>query len=315
MKVLIADDDDSTRITLKGLLRNKDCDIVEVESGDQALEVIQSSSPPDMILLDWNMPGLSGVEVVSLLRETMQADDQPYVIIISAYEERERILQALSFGADDYITKPIDGHFLSAKYAVAQRLIDMQDKLKQSNQVLEKLAYYDELTGVLNRRAGQASFLVEVERCLRSEQKIALAMVDIDHFKSVNDTHGHQGGDIVLQSFAETLTKTLRPYDIVCRYGGEEFLLIAEMDSVDKAEQLFERVRKAVSDKVIELPSIKLSITASFGVHLVEPRMDMDIKKLINKADQALYQAKAAGRNKVVVTADLPQQEPQQQSR
>jgi CheY-like chemotaxis protein len=86
MKVLIADDDDSTRITLKGLLRNKDCDIVEVESGDQALEVIQSSSPPDLILLDWNMPGLSGVEVVSLLRETMQADDQPYVIIISAYE-------------------------------------------------------------------------------------------------------------------------------------------------------------------------------------------------------------------------------------
>lgn len=278
MKVLIADDDDSTRITLKGLLRNKECEIVEAESGDQALEVIQSATPPDLILLDWNMPGLSGVEVVSLLRETIQADQQPYVIIISAYEENERILQALSYGADDYITKPIDGHFLSAKYAVARRLIDMQEKLKKSNQVLEKLAYYDELTGMLNRRAGQASFLVEVERCLRSDQKIALAMVDIDYFKKVNDSHGHQSGDIVLQAFAETLTKTLRPYDIVCRYGGEEFMLIAEIDSMAQATQLFERVRKAVSDSAIALPDLTLSITASFGVHVFAPEIDVILK-------------------------------------
>jgi PleD family two-component response regulator len=239
MKVLITDDDITTRLTLRGLLRQHDCEIVLAASGLEALSEIQSDNPPDLIFMDWNMPDLSGVEVTTLLRETL-TENQPYVIIVSSYNEDSQILEALSYGADDYITKPVDGNFLKAKYAVAKRIIDTQEKLKQSNEVLEKLAYYDELTGVLNRRAGNASFMVELERCVRSSHNLSVAMVDIDYFKKINDTHGHQVGDVVLKQFVNCLRKTIRPYDIICRYGGEEFLLIAEVNNVGEARQLFE---------------------------------------------------------------------------
>lgn len=304
MKVLITDDDITTRLTLRGLLSQHDCDIVEAASGLEALEVIQSDSPPNLIFMDWNMPDLSGVEVTTLLRETL-SEDQPYVIIVSSYNDDKQILEALSYGADDYITKPVDGNFLNAKFAVAKRIIDTQEKLKQSNEVLHKLAYYDELTGVLNRRAGNASFMVEVERCVRSDQNLSVAMVDIDYFKKVNDSHGHQTGDIVLKAFANILRKTIRPYDIVCRYGGEEFLLIAEVNSEHEAQQLFERVRLAVNTREIKAGEVTLKITASFGVHVVTPSVQLSLNDMVKHADKALYQAKAEGRNRIIVTSQL----------
>ncbi len=306
MRILIADDDTNTRLTLRALLQKQDCDIIEAESGMQVLDMIQSDDPPDLIFMNWDMPDLSGGEVTTLLRETQQ-DYQPYVIIVSAHNDTEQIIQALSYGADDYIAMPVDGHFVSAKFAVAKRIIDMQEKLKQSNQVLEKLAYYDELTGVLNRRAGNASFMVEMERCIRKDHNICIALVDIDHFKSVNDTHGHQAGDQVLRAFAATLQNTVRPYDIVCRYGGEEFLLIAEIMSVTDARELFERVRTSISKTVIKYQGLSLTMTASFGVYVVTPSTDLHLKDLIYKADQALYRAKAEGRNRVIIRADLDQ--------
>jgi diguanylate cyclase (GGDEF)-like protein len=304
MKVLITDDDITTRLTLRGLLSQHDCEIVEAASGLEALEVIQSDSPPNLIFMDWNMPDLSGVEVTTLLRETL-SEDQPYVIIVSSYNADQQILEALSYGADDYITKPVDGNFLNAKFAVAKRIIDTQEKLKQSNEVLEKLAYYDELTGVLNRRAGNASFMVEVERCVRGDQSLSVAMVDIDYFKKVNDTYGHQTGDIVLKDFANILRKTIRPYDIVCRYGGEEFLLIAEVNSTREAQQLFERVRLAVNALKIKAGEVTITITASFGVYVVTPSTQLSLNDMVKHADQALYQAKSEGRNRVIVKSKL----------
>jgi diguanylate cyclase (GGDEF)-like protein len=308
MRVLIADDELTSRLTLRGLLKPHDCEIIEAETGNQALDIIQSDTPPDFILLDWNMPGLTGVEVATLLRETHTEDYQPYVIIISAYEQEQKIIEALSYGADDYITKPIDGHFLSAKYAVARRIIETQEKLKYSNRVLEKLAYYDELTGVLNRRAGQASFMVEVERMMRRDQNIALAITDIDYFKKVNDDYGHQAGDRVLQHFADTLSKTLRPYDIVSRYGGEEFMLITEIENAEKARILFDRVRQAVAEQTVRIGRVELTITASIGVHVLTPSSELAIEPVVAKADEALYQAKAEGRNRVVVSSDISEQ-------
>jgi diguanylate cyclase (GGDEF)-like protein len=304
MKVLITDDDITTRLTLRGLLSQHDCEIVEAASGLEALNVIQSDSPPNLILMDWNMPDLSGVEVTTLLRETV-VEDQPYVIIVSSYDDDQKILEALSYGADDYITKPVDGKFLHAKFAVAKRIIDTQEKLKQSNEVLQKLAYYDELTGVLNRRAGNASFMVEVERCVRSDKNLSVAMVDIDYFKPVNDTYGHQAGDVVLKEFANCLRKTIRPYDIICRYGGEEFLLIAEVNSEREAKQLFERVREAVSALEIKVAQTRITITASFGVYVVTPSGQLTLNDMVKHADKALYQAKAEGRNRVIVTSEL----------
>lgn len=304
MKVLITDDDITTRLTLRGLLSQHDCEIVEAASGLEALAEIQSDSPPDLIFMDWNMPDLSGVEVTTLLRETL-TENQPYVIIVSSYNDDQQILEALSYGADDYITKPVDGNFINAKYAVAKRIIDTQEKLKQSNEVLQKLAYYDELTGVLNRRAGNASFMVEVERCVRSDQNLSVTMVDIDYFKKVNDTYGHPVGDVVLKEFANCLRKTIRPYDIICRYGGEEFMLIAEVNNASEARHLFERVREAVAALKIKVADTLIEITASFGVYVVTPSSQLTLHDMVKHADESLYQAKAEGRNRVIVASDL----------
>lgn len=308
MRVLIVDDDPTIRMTLKGLLKKHDCEIYEADSGLKALDIIQSDQPPELIFMDWNMPGLSGVEVTTLLRETVE-ENQPYVIIISSNSDSEYIIQALSYGADDYMVKPIDGRFLNAKFAVAQRILGIQEKLQQTNLVLEKLAYYDELTGVLNRRAGNASFQVEMERAIRKEQNICIAMVDIDHFKKVNDTFGHQAGDEVLRVFSRVLRQAMRPYDIVCRYGGEEFMLIAEINTEHEASILFERVREAVSKAQIRYADDTIIITASFGVYVVVPHTDMTLKSLVQIADEALYEAKAAGRNKVIIKANLDEPE------
>ncbi len=304
MRVLIVDDDHTIRMTLEGLLRKHNCEIIQADSGIKALNIIQSGQVPELIFMDWNMPGLSGVEVTTLLRETVQ-ENQPYVIIVSSNSETEHVIEALSYGADDYIVKPIDGRFLNAKFAVAERILGVQEKLKQTNQVLEKLAYYDELTGVLNRRAGNASFEVEVERCIRKDQNICIAMVDIDHFKKVNDTHGHQAGDEVLKVIANTIRQTIRPYDILCRYGGEEFMLIAEINNKQEAEDLFERVRERISQAKTQLPDLSIDITASIGVHLVQATTELRLKDLVREADKALYQAKSDGRNRVVVSSLL----------
>ena len=304
MRILIVDDDPTIRMTREGLLKKHDCEIYEADSGFKALDIIQSDQPPELIFMDWNMPGLSGVEVTTLLRETV-AENQPYVIIISSNSDSEHVIKALSYGADDYIVKPIDGRFLNAKFAVAQRILGIQEKLRQTNLVLEKLAYYDELTGVLNRRAGNASFQVEMDRAIRKGQNVCIAMVDIDHFKKINDAFGHQAGDEVLKAFSRVLRQTMRPYDIVCRYGGEEFMLIAEINNKDEASDLFERVRETISTTEIRHANQSISITASFGVHLFIPRTDMVLKSLVQKADEALYEAKSAGRNKVIISTNL----------
>ena len=308
MKVLITDDDVTIRLTLKGLLNKQKCEIIEAESGLEALEIIQSDSPPNLIFMDWNMPGLNGLEVATLVRETIK-EDQPYLIIVSSYNDNAQIIEALSYGADDYITKPIDGNLLNAKFAVAKRIIDIQEKLKQSNQMLEKLAYYDELTGVLNRRAGNASFMVEMERCIRKDQNVCISLVDIDHFKHINDKYGHLAGDKVLIEFAKTLRLAVRPYDIICRYGGEEFMLICETDHLLEARQLFERVRQAVCAMRVQYEEDIISITASFGVYLVAPSSELELEEMIKHADEALYSAKAAGRNRVVINSNLTRAE------
>jgi len=308
MRVLIVDDDPTIRMTLQGLLKQHDCEILEADSGLKALKMIQSEQSPELILMDWNMPGLSGVEVTTLLRETVE-ENQPYVIIISSNSDSEHIIEALSYGADDYIIKPIDGRFLNAKFAVAQRILGIQEKLRQTSLVLEKLAYYDELTGVLNRRAGNASFEVEMDRCIRKDQNVCVAMVDIDHFKKVNDTYGHQAGDEVLKVFANSIRQTMRPYDIICRYGGEEFLVIAEINNEHEAADLFERVRKNVSKIVIHHADDIISVTASFGIYVVRPHTDLRLKNLVQKADEALYEAKASGRNRVIIYSALDEAE------
>lgn len=304
MRVLIVDDDPTIRLTLEGLLKEHDCDVVEADSGLKALKIIQSDNPPELIFMDWNMPDLSGIEVTALLRATVE-ENQPYVIIVSSNSATEQIIEAISHGADDYIIKPIDGRFLNAKFAVAERILGIQEKLRQTNLVLEKLAHYDELTGVLNRRAGNATFQVEMERCIRKDQNVCVAMVDIDHFKKVNDTYGHQAGDEVLKVFANTLRQTVRPYDIVIRYGGEEFMLIAEINNEQEAADLFERVRHSVSQKTIWFAENEITITASFGVYLIRPTTELQLKDLIQEADKALYQAKGDGRNRVVIMSAL----------
>ncbi|HEC73640.1 MAG TPA: diguanylate cyclase [Methylophaga aminisulfidivorans] len=299
MNVLIADDDPTIRLTLSSLLSSTGCDLMEAANGEDALAIIDSENSPELILLDWNMPGLSGVEVTRRLRAGSQ-ENRPYIIIVSSYHEPLQIIEALDAGADDFITKPIDGRFLKAKYNVAERILTAQNKLNQANKVLERLAYFDELTGVMNRRAGMVSVEIELERCLRSRDVLAVAMLDIDFFKRVNDSLGHIAGDEVLHEFATKIHAELRPYDVICRYGGEEFFIAASMKHEAECERLFERLRLAIENMVFNnYPELK--ITTSIGVFIDKPVEQEDVKSLVEKADKALYKAKESGRNKVII--------------
>lgn len=302
MKVLVADDDELIRLALSSLLEGYGCELSIAKDGHEAMEVINQADAPELIFLDWNMPGINGLEITSLIREN-QIDTPPYVIIVSSNNKKEQIIEALAAGADDFITKPIDGLFLRAKYAVAERILNVQERLINTNKMLEKLAYYDELTCVMNRRAGIVAVDIEIERCIRKNELLAVALLDIDHFKHINDLHGHPEGDKVLKQFSKEVQQTLRPYDVLCRYGGEEFLIGACLRKPEEGDLLFERLRATVEKMQMEF-NHAIKVTTSIGVCIHQPTQDSNVSKIIKQADEALYGAKAAGRNQVVTVTD-----------
>jgi two-component system, cell cycle response regulator len=302
MKVLIADDDEVSRLTLSSLLEGYGCELHITKDGHEAMAVINQTEAPELIFLDWNMPGINGVEITSLIRQNL-IDSPPYVIIVSSNNKKDQIIEALAAGADDFITKPIDGLFLKAKYAVAERILRVQDRLVNTNKMLEKLAYYDELTGVMNRRAGIVAVDIEIERCIRKNELLAVALLDIDHFKHINDFYGHPEGDKVLKQFSKHVQQTLRPYDVLCRYGGEEFLIAACLKKRDESELLFERIRSTVENMDMEFNQA-IDVTTSIGVCIHQPSQHSKVANLIKQADEALYEAKGAGRNKIVTVPD-----------
>ncbi|MBW4055740.1 MAG: diguanylate cyclase [Proteobacteria bacterium] len=269
----------------------------EAEDGLEGFKKLLSS-PVDIILCDLEMPRIDGFKFLSMLKARPDLQDVP-VIILTGMDDRERKIKGLEQGASDYITKPFDPEELVARVKVHLKIKKLQDELKRSNELLLELSNTDHLTGLFNRRYLMKVLDKEVQRALRKGGDLSLIMLDIDHFKQVNDCFGHLQGDVVLQKLALQLQKELRSYDCASRYGGEEFVAILPDSTLKEAVFVADRVRLAIQDTKFSEPLVNLSLTVSLGVASFSPEHSPTVDGFIKLADDALYLAKANGRNRV----------------
>lgn len=297
MRILIAEDNSTSRKILAAMLKKWGHEPTVTEDGIAAWEALQDPDAPRLVLLDWDMPGMDGVDVCRRLRQN-DSQNPAYVILLTGRGEKGDIVKGLEAGANDYLSKPYDQQELQARIGVGQRMLELQAKLLDALDALQHLAIHDPLTGVLNRRAILDRLKEEISRCERVGGCLSVAMCDLDHFKRVNDTLGHQAGDEVLSTFARCVQSHLREYDSVGRYGGEEFLVITSDLGGHGDGCAYERVCSEVANTQVHTRAGVVSITVSIGVAQWSGHSSVDA--LLGAADAALYQAKARGRNCVI---------------
>jgi two-component system cell cycle response regulator len=291
VKVLVADDSPISRHLLQVSLCSAGYETCLVPDGAEALRVLEQEDSPKLVILDWMMPRMDGVEVCRAIKKRI-AEPYVYIILLTAKGHQEEINEGLEAGADDYITKPFDLQELKARLRVGKRILELHEQLVSQ-------ATHDSLTSLLNRSAILEVLQKELIRSVREKNPVTAIMADLDHFKLVNDTYGHIAGDAVLREAARRLSASLREYDSVGRYGGEEFLVIAPSCNVAGGAELAERLRKCIGGGPINAAGNTIFATMSFGVAAT-----CSIKKvnqMLSAADEALYAAKKAGRNRVEV--------------
>ena len=299
MRVLIAEDSEVTRRLLASQLERWGYTVVAVNDGAEAWRELQRPDAPRMAILDWMMPGMDGVDVCRMVR-ALNAEPYIYIVLLTGRDRRQDIVRGLSAGADDYITKPFDAQELEVRARAGRRIVDLNAQLVAAREQLAVEASHDALTGLLNRGALLKTLGRDCSRATREGTPLALVMVDLDHFKNINDTFGHAAGDQVLRETARRMLEALRPYDVLARYGGEEFLLLLPACGRDEAVVVAERLRACVGTQPIVLPDGQtLKVSCSAGVASADPAAEIDGLTVIAEADAALYRAKAAGRDRV----------------
>lgn len=301
MKILLAEADFATRRMLTAILKKWGFDPIVSEDGNAAWDALQRPEAPRLVLLDWNIAGLKGLEICHRLRKK-ETTNPSYIILLTGRGEKSDIVRGLEAGANDYIAKPYDNAELQAKIRVGQRMLDLQSSLLETQAVLAYQATHDALTGILNRRAILDRLTHELARALRQGGRLSVGICDIDHFKKLNDRFGHGTGDEVLVAFAHCLQANLREYDCVGRYGGEEFLVIATSLSGQSDEELYERLCQQVAAAEIKTRTGNVSITVSIGTAAGTGQSSVDT--LLAAAAAALYLAKTAGGNTVIQNQD-----------
>jgi two-component system cell cycle response regulator len=285
MRILISDDDFTSRSILAAVLRKSGHEVTETRNGREAWEVLCRPDPPGLVVLDWLMPEMDGLEVIQRVRE-MESPLPPYIIMVTAKNDTADLVVGLDAGADDYVAKPFDPAELRARIKVAERVVRLQARLAAEASV-------DALTELPNRAAILRALGSELSRAEREGGTVAVGILDIDHFKRVNDTLGHAAGDAVLSAFGDRCRTAMREYDTLGRYGGEEFLLVSTM--AERGHGPWERVREAIASTPFQSDVGQISITASLGVSFGRAAP----ARLIEEADKALYRAKRTGRNRV----------------
>lgn len=270
-------------------------DVVLAENGEQAWEILAEPDPPPMAILDWVMPHLTGPEVCRRVRETHR-EPYTYILLLTSKNTKGETVEGLEAGADDYIVKPFDQHELQVRLRAGKRIIDLQMDLLQAREELRERANKDLLTMLPNRPAISSALEQEISRCHRDHRTVGIILLDIDHFKKINDTYGHFAGDAVLRETAARLRGNMRPYDQVGRYGGEEFLVVLPNCELEQAKNQAERMRHKLQIAAMQIDGNDLFVSASFGVTVSVPS-ERDPSLFVRVADEALYRAKAAGRN------------------
>ena len=301
MKVLIADDDDVLRHILQTQLTKWGYDVVEARNGLEAWRLLHGNDAPKLAVLDWIMPGMDGVEVC---KEIRKREDHPYIylLLLTAKHKKEDVIAGMEAGADDYIAKPFEPQELKVRLRAGRRILDLQAELLSARETLRYQATHDCLTGLLNRSATIEALRNELDRASRQGSPVCLMLGDIDHFKIINDTYGHTVGDAVLCEAAQRMRSSLRTYDSVGRYGGEEFLFVLPGCDVQNARNQAERLLAAITSQPVELPRVAISFTLSIGVVVKYNVSVDDLESLIQAADSALYAAKIQGRNRAVLS-------------
>ena len=301
MKILIADDDAISRRLLEKTLLRAGYDVVAVQNGLAAAEQLCKEDGPRLALLDWEMPELDGPAVC---REVRKKKDQGYVymILLTSKGLKTDIVTGLGSGADDYLTKPFDSGELKARLRTGQRILHLEGRLVEARENMRFKATHDSLTSLFNRGVIVELLGREISRSRRERVPTAILLCDIDHFKSINDSHGHLTGDEVLQEAARRLLLSVRSYDYLGRYGGEEFLIILNNCDPASTPRRAEEIRKALSDNRVETSIGPLLVTMSMGVHQTENWGLRTVEELLHEVDSAMYAAKAAGRNRISFT-------------
>jgi len=296
-KILIAEDDPVSRRVLQAFLAKWGYEVLSASDGTEAARVFERQEAPTLAILDWMMPGIEGPE---LCRRVRGRKDRPYtyILLLTARTQKEDIFRGLESGADDYLTKPFDSQELRARLHVGQRILDLQSRLMEAGERLQFQATHDPLTGLCNHGAIIDAIDRESARQLREGGSFGIILLDIDHFKRVNDTYGHLIGDAVLKETGHRIASSVRPYDTVGRYGGEEFLIVAPSSDASGACRLAERIREAIGTLNFDTTTGPISVTVSCGVAVGGANKPVDSQALLQLADEALYRAKNNGRNR-----------------
>ena len=290
MKILIADDEPLSRRLLEKTLQKAGYDVVAVPNGLAAVEQLCKSDGPRLALLDWEMPELDGPAVCREIRKKKELG-YVYMILLTSKGLKTDIVAGLGSGADDYLTKPFDPEELKARLRTGQRILHLEGRLVEARENMRFKATHDALTSLFNRGVIMDLLGREISRSRRERVPTAIMLCDLDHFKRINDSHGHLIGDEVLQEVARRLLLSVRSYDYVGRYGGEEFLVILNNCDAVSAPGRAEEIRKAISDSPVQTSIGPFPITMSMGMHQTEKWGFRSVEELLHDVDLALYAA------------------------
>lgn len=294
MKILIAEADPASQLGLESMLLRWGYEVIKVSDGAEASTTLQGENAPPLAILNWLLPTMDGLEVCRKVRETAL---RPiiYIILLASKDARQTVEEALAAGADDYLLKPFEEQDLQVRLRVASRILQLQEALWEQ-------AKRDSLTGIWNRAMILEILERELARATREGVSCGLIMADLDYFKEINDRYGHLVGDRVLAEATQRMRASLRPYDALGRYGGEEFLIVLPHCDVNSALEVAERIRFSVHRSPLDTPAGPIAISLSLGVISSLSGQGTSSDELLRRADAALYRAKQAGRNCVALS-------------
>jgi diguanylate cyclase (GGDEF)-like protein len=301
MKILIAEDDPVSRLLMQRTLEKFGYEVVLAEDGRAAVEILSQPDGPRLALIDWMMPKLDGLGLCREVRRAQGDGAYVYILLLTSRQDAEDVVAGLEAGADDYITKPFHPAVLRARLHTGRRILSLEETLVHAREEMRFKATHDALTSLWNRASILSMARSELRRSAREARPFSLLLCDIDHFKRINDNHGHLAGDAVLEEVSRRLISSVRDYDAVGRYGGEEFLIVLGNCDEICLRTRAEHIRTAIASTPIQTGTAELSVSISIGAITYCPsKADLPLESILAQTDAALYHAKAEGRNRAI---------------
>lgn len=296
MKILLAEDDSTLRRNIKAKLVKWGHKVVAADNFTDVIKVFRSNDLPQVAILGWNMCDRDGTHLCSWIRNRF-GDPYIYVILLVNEHENENVVEITAIDADDFIKKPFEAHELKIRLFTAERILNMHRELDISRESIKTPQILDSLTGLYNRAVALDMVRDQMAHSKREKKPLSVILMDIDDFHHINEKSGHAAGDRVLVETASRITDYLRPYDIIVRYGGDEFLLVTHGNDISQAVKLAERIRSVISETPCIINNTRINISASFGVAEVQFGKLESAEMLLNNAGMAIFIAKSQGHN------------------